>query len=227
MSAVRGVALMSLEGLAAVLFLLGAGIVLFALLKNSGTSRTDEEAAHLVRLLELIDSGSAKINLVSGDPPIALLDQERAVLVMPKCMLWEPKAVRISRGGYGGTSFRIAKGFWVHTGRSRSSSQSFDKLQPTDQGTLVVTNKRIAFLGTLKTICVELNSIISIDPYADGIGIHLRNKQKVECFHVASGIKLSWTEDDQRITVPFGGRVLEHVVKKAMRREAVALEGAH
>ncbi len=161
-----------------------------------------------------------------GIPPLLLSDEERAIAVLPKSTLWEPRAVRLSTGGYGGTSFRVANGFWVHTGRYRSSSQSLDKLQAADQGTLVVTNKRIAFLGTIKTVCVDLKSIISIDTYQDAIGLHLKNKQKVECFHVASNVKIDWTEGGEKISVPFGGRILEHVVKNVMRREGNALEGA-
>lgn len=222
---------MSLEGFAAIFVGLGVAIAIYALLQmqtnSSGTNSAAEDSAHLARLLELIDRGSAQINLITAEAPLILHEKERAILVLPNTTLWEPKAVRISNGGYGGTSFRIATGFWIHSGRSRSSSQSFDKLEAADQGTLVVTNGRIAFLGTVKTVSAELASILSVDTYADGIGIHLKNKQKVECFHVASAMRLSWTEGGQQISVPFGGRVLEHVLKKAMHPDVVALEGAH
>ena len=207
------------------IFVLVGGIIVIVGLLKAKTSSSAEEETHLARLLGLIDSGSSNINLVLGKPPLALLDQERAIAVLPKSTLWEPRAVRINSGRYGGASFRIAKGFWVHTGKSRSSSQSLDKLQAADQGTLVVTNKRLAFLGTLKTVCVDLKSVLSIDTYRDAIGLHLKNKQKVECFHVASDIKINWTEGGEQISVPFGGRILEHVVKNVMRREGMVLEG--
>ena len=222
----RKAVLMPIEGFAAVLFLVGGIIVVYALLKmqrsDSGTNNPNLEAAALSRLLGLIDSGSKSINLVSGEMPLVLLDQERAVAVLPKSTLWEPRAVRISSGGYGGTSFRIGKGFWIHSGRSKSTSQSLDKLQAADRGTLVVTNKRIAFLGVLKTVCTDLKSIVSIDTYQDGIGLHLKNKQKVECFNVASNINITWTEGDQKVSVPFGGQILEHVVKHALRFDEIS-----
>lgn len=92
----------------------------------------------------------------------------------------EPRAVRVSRGGYGGTSIRIAKGITLHTGGTRGRSESHDEIRNIDNGKLLITNKRIMFLGSNRTTNIDINKIVSIEDYLDGIKIQRSNKQKPE-----------------------------------------------
>jgi hypothetical protein len=53
-----------------------------------------------------------------------------------------------------------------------SQSESSDELRNIDEGTLVLTTKRLAFLGSLRTSNVKLDDIISVQSFADGVQIH-------------------------------------------------------
>ncbi len=55
----------------------------------------------------------------------------------------------------GGPTIRLARGLSFRLGASDSTgvseSESFDELRQIDQGTLILTTKRLAFLGSLRT----------------------------------------------------------------------------
>jgi hypothetical protein len=68
-------------------------------------------------------------------------------------LLMKEVAIREYRGGYGGVSFRIAKGVRYSTGRTRGRSVVVGtELQEAHRGILAVTSKRAAFLGGKKTM---------------------------------------------------------------------------
>ena len=106
---------------------------------------------------------------------LLLKKNEHPILELENITLQEPRAVRVSRGGYGGTSIRIAKGITLHTGGTRGRSESHDEIRNIDNGKLLITNKRIMFLGSNRTTNIDINKIVSIEDYLDGIKIQRSN----------------------------------------------------
>ncbi len=86
------------------------------------------------------------------------------------------------QGGYSGFSFRISRGISYHVGGSRCTYvQGSEQLQITDEGQVVVSNKRVVFQGGLNSREWAYAKLISVqhDPIRPITMIHVSNRQKV------------------------------------------------
>ena len=61
-------------------------------------------------------------------------------------------------------------------------SESFDELRQIDHGTLILTTKRLAFLGSLRTYSGSLDDLIGVKDVGNGIQVHRERKQKAETY---------------------------------------------
>lgn len=125
----------------------------------------------------------------------------------------EPRAVRRTSGGGGGTSFRVAKGVTIRTGTGNSKSESTDEIKNIDTGTLTISTKRIVFSGNIKTITIDLNKIINLTPYTDGIATRRSNKQKTEYFTGTQNTVVNFTYKGEKISIPADGVLLQAIIK--------------
>ena len=158
---------------------------------NGGMSDAEQREAETKFWMEKINSGSVKVKVIRAEVPVILQKNEEALCVLPSIYLCETRAVRENRGGYGGASFRVAKGVSVHLGQYGGRSESHPEMRRIDEGTLVVTNKRFVYCGRIKTVQVDLHKIVEIDPFDDGIGLHKENREKTQYF--------TWTNTDKVI----------------------------
>ena len=94
----------------------------------------------------------------------------------------ESRSLRTTRGIYGGPSIKISKNITWKMGSALGQSESHEELKVIDKGTFIISNKRLVFIGSKRTVNINLNKIISISEYKDGISIHMENKQKIEYF---------------------------------------------
>jgi len=131
--------------------------------------------------IETFKSGNA--SLTAPNTGVMLKKNETPIYAVYNVTLREPRAVRKSTGGYGGASIRIAKGVTLHTGRTGSTSQSHDEIKDIDSGKLLITNKRLIFLGSNRTTNIDINKIVAITSTKDMIQIQRSNKQKPEYFN--------------------------------------------
>jgi hypothetical protein len=130
------------------------------------------------------------IEMICDSVPAGFDHDERVLCVLPGINLLEPRAVRRSirsgRSHYGGPTIRLARGLSFRLGASGSTgtseSESFDELRQIDQGTLLLTTKRLAFLGSLRTNSSSLDDLIGVKDFADGIQVHRERKQKAETY---------------------------------------------
>jgi len=116
------------------------------------------------------------------DTIIVLKKNEVPIYKINNVSLSEPRAVRTSKGRYGGASVRVMKGVTLHSGTSTSTSTSHDEIKFIDRGELLITNKRIVFLGQNRTTNIDLNKIIAITTRNNEIQVQRSNKQKPEYF---------------------------------------------
>lgn len=137
---------------------------------------------------------------------------EVVTIVMNNVSFMESRSVRQTIGGYGGPSFRVAKGVSFRLGGVSARSVSHEELKKIDRGALVLTNKRLAFLGSMRTINIDLRKIVAIEPYKDGIGSQRENKQKTEYFTGTQNTVLNFTKDGRNVSVPLNGVVLRAAV---------------
>ena len=128
--------------------------------------------------------------MICDSIPAGFDHDERVLCVLPGVDLLELRAVRRSirrgRSAYGGPTIRLARGLSFRFGASDSAgvseSESFDELRQIDHGTLVLTTKRIAFLGSLRTNSSSLDDLIGIKDVGNGIQLHRERKQKAETY---------------------------------------------
>src|SRR5258705_14545 len=120
--------------------------------KKAQNKQNDQFRSAALWCAEQIKSGS-QIKFICGTPTnLALADGEELLCNLPGTTLMEPRAIRISRGCYAGPSIRIAKGVSFHFGSSQSISESHDEIRPVDSGGLAVTNRRLIFVGSNRTV---------------------------------------------------------------------------
>lgn len=157
--------------------------------------------------------GNGQVNINCSTPsPIIPKKNEVTNLVMLNISFLEARSVRQTIGGYGGPSIRVAKGVSFRLGGVSARSVSHEELKKIDQGTLVLTNKRLIFLGSKRTINIDLRKIMAIEPYRDGIGSQRENKQKTEYFTGTDKTTLTFTHDGRSNTIPVNGVVLKAAI---------------
>ena len=135
----------------------------------------------LVSFVNKLNSGTGNLSVIRN-LPIILKKGEEAGVVLSGVNLLEPRAVRQTRGGYAGPTIRVAKGVSFRMGSVSARSESHEELRKIDQGTFVLTNKRMIFIGAKRTTNIDLRKIISITAYKEGIASQRENKQKTEYF---------------------------------------------
>jgi hypothetical protein len=166
----------------------------------------------LVTFVNQLAQGTVNLTPLSN-PPIILKKKEVAYLVLGNISFHEPRAVRKTYGGYAGPTIRVTKGVSFRVGSVAARSESHEELRKIDQGTLVLTNKRLIFTGSKRTINIDLRKIIAIEAYKDGVASQRENKQKTEYFIGSNRSTLTFTTSGRRHTVPFTGPILKAAIQ--------------
>lgn len=122
-------------------------------------------------------------------PTSTFLDDGEVALFQENTVLKETRAVRHSGGNFG--SVRIMKG--VRIGGYRGQSESTQEWRVLDQGDLLMTNKKLIFMGNKENRIMPLNKIFAIETYIDGIEITLSTKNKSIIFPVKNAYLWSST----------------------------------
>ena len=112
-----------------------------------------------------------------GFTPIAtsiLLNKDEDAYLQEESTLHETKAIRYhQRSGMG---FRIMKG--VYVGGGGGTSENKEEWRIIDDGTLILTNKRLIFDGSKEDRVIPLSKIISVKHRADAVEISSTNRKK-------------------------------------------------
>ena len=109
---------------------------------------------------------------------------ERVFLIAEGAALIEPRRLPGHyEGGSSGVSFRIAKGVSYRVGQSRGTYvQGAEVPTPIDNGTVVITDKRVVFSGmkaTREWAFTKLVGYTHVDEGADWTAIQVSNRQRV------------------------------------------------
>jgi len=164
---------------------------------------------------------SIKFRIEGGSSQVILKENEELQMVLPNISLWEPRKVTTTTGGYGGPSFRVAKGVYFRVGAFGAQSQSHDELKELDRGRLTLTNKRLLFTGAKRTDEYNLAKIISIEPYSDGIAVRTSGRSKVQYFIGIDPKQISTTVtiNERNYSEPFSGLMLKYTVEGLIKRQ--------
>ena len=85
-----------------------------------------------------------------------------------------------------------------------------------NQGSLILTNKRLIFIGSKRTTNIDLRKILAIEAYKDGIESQRENKQKTEYFTGTDKLSITFTINGRQTTIPILGVVLKAAIQGAI-----------
>lgn len=105
------------------------------------------------------------------DPDIFLQKGEKCYFISPSTYYEYKKVTKSIKYAGPHFRFRITKGFYYRAGNVSFQRKTEDTLSKIDTGKLYITDKKIIFIGNLKTINVRLNKIIDMELFSDGIKI--------------------------------------------------------
>lgn len=178
-----------------------------------GISNARQKEVDMEYWMTQLKEGNVPIRM-GGEASIILKKKEELQLALSNISLLEPRAVRT--GGYGGPSFRVAKGVYFRVGGFRS--ESHEELRNIDQGTLTLTNKRLVFSGTKRTINIDLGKIVSVEPYSDGVALRRSGKEKTQYFTGIDQAEFTITVGGRVYKEPFSGLILMYLIEGLTKR---------
>jgi hypothetical protein len=135
--------------------------------------------------LESFEKGDVpNLTKLGIDVRVALKSNEHGVWV-EKSELHEPRSVREFKGGSRGVSVRVAKGVSVRLGNFKGQSESHEEMRHIDDGTLILTNKRIIFSSTHRSSNIDLRKILDLVVFTDGFRVYIENRKRPQFFAVS------------------------------------------
>ncbi|MBI1823987.1 MAG: hypothetical protein HY200_07975 [Nitrospirae bacterium] len=141
---------------------------------------TSQETSKLETLTQRVEHDGL-IPLSKLDTPMILKKGEEAYYVVTGVALFEEKISRKSTRGEGiGLSIRLIKGVTLHPSLFQSHPVIGKEMMKIDEGKLVITNKRIVFMGTSKDLAAEYKKILGVTPNAEGFQIEREGRKTEE-----------------------------------------------
>jgi hypothetical protein len=177
-----------------------------------GMSDSRQEEADIERWMMEIRQGNILVRF-GGESPIIIKKNEEFQFALPNITLSEPRAVRQTTGGYAGPTVRVAKGVSFRVGGFAAKGESHEELRSIDQGTLILTNKRLVFSGTKRTIDTNLAKILSVESLKDGIALRTSGKTKTQYFTGTDCAGVSIAIDGREYQKPFSGLMLMYIIE--------------
>jgi hypothetical protein len=117
--------------------------------------------------------------------PLILKRGEQASIAVP-ATLARQQTRRQFVGGSQGFSFPIGHtGIRYRVGSFRGHAVEQQSLGRIDNGTLVVTNQRVAFIGGTKSTSTPLAKLLHVECYSDALAVFLEGREKADYYYVA------------------------------------------
>lgn len=143
---------------------------------------SSEETTQLASLTQKVEKAGLT-PLVKSDVPLLLKKGEEAYYVANGVELYEEKSVRMATRGAGvGLSIRLVKGVSLQPHLFQSHPVIDKEMSKVDEGKLVVTGKRIVFIGTHKDLTADYKKILGVTPFAEGFRIEREGRKTEELF---------------------------------------------
>lgn len=180
------------------LFLIVLAVIALAIFlpRGRGGSSWGSESRHQQQLaasqawIDHCAGNYLHMEMICGHVQLGLDLDEQVVFVLPEIKLLEPRAIRRSRNYYGGPTIRLAKGLSLRLGADVGQSGNYDELRNIDRGTLVLTTKRLAFVGSLRTTNISLEDIVGMKAQVDCIQLHREGKQRSETYMLSRPLQI-------------------------------------
>jgi hypothetical protein len=93
---------------------------------------------------------------------------------------YEEKSVRQWTSGSTGVSIPIMRGVRMRVGNTRGHSTTSQVLQQDDQGTLLIGDHRVVFVGNRRNISIPLAAIATVEAFTNGLHVGVPNKMMTQ-----------------------------------------------
>lgn len=123
------------------------------------------------------------------EEPVRIIPKRGEIVhLQTEAALLKEVSVRQWQGGYGGLSFRVAKGVSFRTGQVRGKSVVVgSEMKTEDTGVLSVTSSRVAFLDDRKTVEIPYTKLVGLDVFSDGVTIQSSSRQNAVLLQLRPG----------------------------------------
>lgn len=169
-----------------------------------------QQKRDLEKFVQQVSRGEIQLNPM--DSPVILKKNEYAYFSIPNVNLDEAIDGLASQRTGEGPSFMVTTGSYTASSIRQSQRYSNINVKTLDKGTLVITNKRLVFLGSKKSVNINLNKIISIEAFENGISIHRENKQKIEYFVGTNKTSIQITIGGRKQTKHLEGYIIKAII---------------
>ena len=143
-----------------------------------------------------------------------LEDDEEILFCVDNIVLSEEQTVKI-QGTYQGLSIRIMSGLWYRIGQASGGTEV--GIVPIDTGTFALTTKRIIFHGEKKSLSYNLETIVSVRSFQEGIGLGRSKKQKIEYFSNFDLYKLN--NEESNMEYLFNGGFMKNLIMETIKQK--------
>jgi hypothetical protein len=141
-----------------------------------GFTQQDIEQNGIYTRLQIAKLNDGRLPVVEA--PRLMTKRGEVVHLETSAALMKEVAVREWQGRSSGFSFPVGGGVRYRVGASRGHLVTVGtQLQTADTGMLTVTNQRVAYLGTSKTLDMPYTKLMGMNLFADAISFSLSNRQ--------------------------------------------------
>lgn len=123
-----------------------------------------------VALIKALQNGIVPTTNIQA--PIILGKKESVLWAYNGVSCYQEKVTKEWVGRNNGFSFRVCKGVYYRTGRSKGHPVERSSMEHQGTGMLYVTNKNLIFWSQMKNVKIPFSKIIGFTPYSDGIEVH-------------------------------------------------------
>jgi len=154
--------------------------------------RSRKQKIYLSQMEQMADTldGLANGNFPTEQIVFATQDKEEVILRLGSVALKEFRSDGSSfAGGYGGVSFRVAKGIRANVGGMKGSSQRNPEVSTVlDLGEVTFTNQRIVFAGDNMVREFDLDKVVNMEVGPNGVTLEISvsNRQKTSILEAAN-----------------------------------------
>ncbi len=135
-----------------------------------------KEKVKYFEALALLDSDAP---LPVGNPTNLILKKdETAHASLPAFLMEERVTSRQYTGSSKGISVPIVKGIRFNVGAQRGQSHSITESVCVSEGYFIITNKRLVFSGTRKSVSSDLSKLLDMQIYSNALQFSVTSRQK-------------------------------------------------
>ena len=138
--------------------------------------------------IQLRQKGESLIVHSEFEPDIALEKDDSIVLALHRVIRNELKS-SVEGSIFGGGSMKV---FGVRLFGGSSQKRRKTKMTKMDNGSFILTDKKIIFMGDKETVQIPLRKVLQFEAFNDGLGVRRHDKKTVQYFQWNKETKVSF-----------------------------------